>query len=138
MTIRASIALAAASLSLLVGATAGSGATFTGFRTPSGNITCLAGTGASAFLRCDIRSGLNPEPRTTCELDWTGLTMVPGRRPRPTCAGDTVAFPRRPVLAYGRSWQRGSFRCTSRRTALTCRTTNGHGFELARARWRTW
>jgi hypothetical protein len=40
------------------------------FRTPTKNIACgyVTGLGAPASLRCDIRSGLRPEPKRACEL----------------------------------------------------------------------
>ena len=112
------------------------------FVLPSRNIACLympatRGIGP-ASLRCDILSGLRPEPRRRCELDWTGIAMRARTRAAPQCAGDTVYDRRAPVLRYGRSWRRGAFSCSSRRAGLTCRNVAGHGFFLARARWRTW
>jgi hypothetical protein len=104
-----------------------------GFRMPSGNVGCVAGPGA---MRCDILSGLRPEPRGRCELDWTGLTLSPTGRAQPACAGDTVFNPRFPVLAYGRTWTRAGFVCISRRTGLECRNRQRHGFVLAREGWR--
>jgi hypothetical protein len=104
-----------------------------GFRTPSGNIGCVVGGGE---LRCDVLSGLRPEPRGRCELDWTGLTLQATGRARPACAGDTVYNPRFPVLAYGRAWRRGAFVCVSRRTGLECRNRQRRGFVLAREGWR--
>ena len=38
-----------------------------------------------------------------------------------------------PVLAFGRTWRfLGDYRCTSRRTGLTCRNRVGHGWRLGR------
>jgi hypothetical protein len=42
-----------------------------------------------------------------------------------------------PILGYGRTWRRGGFACASRRTGVTCRNRAGHGFVLARERWRS-
>ena len=111
-----------------------------GFRMPSRNIACAvepALAGAKPVLRCDVLSGLRPAPRRACELDWTGLSIGATGRATPTCAGDTVADPRMPILRYGRTWHRGAFTCTSRRTGVTCRNRAGHGFVLARERWRS-
>jgi hypothetical protein len=111
-----------------------------GFRMPSRNIACAiepAFSGSPAVLRCDVLSGLKPRPHRACELDWTGLSMAASGRATPTCAGDTVADPRLPILRYGRTWHRGAFTCTSRRTGVTCRNRAGHGFLLARERYRT-
>ncbi len=108
------------------------------FRTPSGNIACLdeSSFGGGVRLRCDILSGLRPEPRKPCEGDWVGLSLPARRLGGPICVGDTVYDPRAPVLAYGRTWRRGAFMCTSARAGLTCRNRGAHGFLLARERWR--
>jgi hypothetical protein len=120
-------------LAATLGAVAIAVAPAPGFRMPSGNIGCVVGGGA---MRCDILSGLRPEPRGRCELDWTGLELEATGRAHPTCAGDTVLNPRFPVLAYGRTWRRGAFTCVSRRTGLECRNRQGRGFVLAREGWR--
>ena len=112
---------------------------FEAFRTPSGNIYCgyLPRSGPSpASLRCDIRSGLSPEPRRRCELDWTGLGLGPTGRGYAVCAGDTVAVQGARVLAYGATWRRNGLSCGSTREGLTCLNRNRHGFFLSRARWR--
>jgi hypothetical protein len=109
------------------------------FQMPSRNIGCgyaSASSGVGAYLRCDVLSGLNPKPRRNCMLDWTGLSLSASGRGRPNCAGDTIYSRSAPVLRYGRTWKRGPFTCTSRRTGVTCRNSRGHGFFLARDRWR--
>lgn len=123
---------AIAALALLTSAVAGA-ATLESFRMPSRNVGCLYST-APAGLRCDILSGLKPEPRRKCELDWTGFYLSPNGRAAPNCAGDTVYDRRAPVLAYGRTWHRGAFTCVSKATGLRCRNRAGHGFVLARKR----
>lgn len=100
---------------------------------PSGNIACLEFAGV---LRCDVLSGLRPEPRRACRLDWTGVALRRTGRPSAVCAGDTVFDRRSRVLSYGTTWRRNGIVCTSRRTGLTCRNRRGHGFFLARERWR--
>ena len=104
-----------------------------GFQLPSRNIACQYFAGV---LRCDVLSGLRPEPRRACMLDWTGLSVGRGSRAQAVCAGDTTADPRLQVLAYGRTWTRDGIRCTSRRTGLTCTNRKGRGFFLSRERWR--
>lgn len=133
-------ALLASALVALAAAPAGFTAqtTVAGFLMPSRNIACLyvgPYDGRPGYLRCDIRSGLNPEPTRACELDWTGVGMNPTGKARATCAGDTT-FGNYPVLAYGKTWKRGGFTCLSRTTGLTCRNRSGHGFFLARERWQ--
>ncbi len=110
----------------------------TGFLMPSRNIACLwvsAYADQPASLRCDIRSGLRPEPTRACEGDWTGLGMNVTGKAGAVCAGDTT-FGNYPVLAYGRTWRRGGFTCLSRTTGLRCTNLSGHGFFLAREGYR--
>ena len=132
-------ALAALLLAVALALPGRAGASFPGFKTPSGNIGCGyfgAFQGLPASLRCDIRSGLKPKPRRSCDLDWTGLSVGPTGRARAVCAGDTAYDPVFRALAYGRSWSRGGITCLSRRIGLRCTNRSGHGFFLARERWR--
>jgi hypothetical protein len=110
---------------------------FMRFQTPSKNIGCLYSAAANqrtAFLRCDILSGLRPEPKASCRLDWTGFSMSADSRARPTCAGDTVYERRARIIAYGKTWRNGAFACQSRRSGLRCTSANGRGFVLSRTR----
>jgi hypothetical protein len=108
---------------------------YVSFRMPSGNIACGYSTDfGPVTLRCDILSGLRPEPRGRCELDWTGLSMGRGSA-RPTCAGDTVYDRKAPVLKYGGVWKRGPFTCVSLLIGLSCVNSTGHGFFLSKERW---
>jgi hypothetical protein len=109
------------------------------FRTPSRNIACgffPSNFGAPTLLRCDILSGLKPEPRRRCDGDWTGASIRLTGRANAVCAGDTVYDPRSRILGYGKTWRRAGLRCTSRSTGLTCTNRSGHGFFLSRQRWR--
>jgi hypothetical protein len=120
---------------MAAGSAQGSQELYVPFRTPSKNIACAYFTvGAPATLRCDILSGLKPEPRGRCELDWTGVSMGAGRA-RAACAGDTVYDLDAPVLGYGKTWQRGPFTCLSMRIGLSCANRTGHGFFLSRESW---
>jgi hypothetical protein len=124
---------------LLFASPLGAAVPYPGFHTPSKNIYCAYNPPfgrSGATIRCDIFSGLRPEPRRGCELDWTGLSLSPTGRGQPVCAGDTVADRRLRVLAYGSKWRHRGFTCASRRTGLTCRNARGHGFFLSRAGWR--
>lgn len=105
------------------------------FQMPSGNIACRL---SGAILRCDIRSGLKPEPKKDCELDWTGLTLAREGKAKPNCAGDTVADENAPVLQYGDHWQNNGRRCVSKETGLFCRNFGGWHFKLAREDWDRW
>lgn len=134
--------------SLNTPAAMGSHAPEEGFKTPSGNIECyymdFSGHrdyhSSERFLRCDIHSGLKPEPSRTqegdiCELDWTGLSLDENGASA-SCAGDTVAGDH-PKLAYGKTWARDGFRCHSERKGITCKNPQGKGFFLSRERWAT-
>lgn len=105
------------------------------FQTPSGNIHCRQ---SGRTLRCDILSGLKPEPKKRCELDWTGLSLGREGRARPQCAGDTVADHDAPVLEYGDQWQRNGRRCVSLESGLHCSNFGGWHFKLSREDWDRW
>ncbi len=80
------------------------------FQMPSKNIGCATSEGV---LVCDILSGLKPEPKQKCELDWTGMEMERLGPSQPRCAGDTAYVQSAPVLQYGTSWSRDGFTCVS-------------------------
>jgi hypothetical protein len=102
------------------------------FQMPSHNVGCGLNSGV---LRCDILSGLEPEPTKACELDWTGVVLETQGAAQPECAGDTVYDASSPVLHYGETWSRDGMTCVSLESGLECRNNGGHGFKLARASW---
>jgi hypothetical protein len=127
------------------GRAAASAVRFDYFKTPSGNIVCQGTTGVpDPFVACAIKSGLNPAPPPVeCEFGSPNLTGISlGARGRASvggCSGDPgplVAELRARVLAHGRTWRRGGFRCRSSVRGLTCRNRAGRGFFLSRERWR--
>lgn len=103
------------------------------FQMPSRNIGCAL---TGKLLRCDILSGLKPEPRRACELDWVGLELPSDGPAAPNCAGDTVYDGGAPTLAYGDIWHRANFWCESQPTGLRCFNPVGEGsFQLSREAW---
>ena len=109
------------------------------FRTPSGNIQCgyVSGGGFKPELRCEIRSGVKPLPPKpkSCEFDWGGgYFLGPTGRAQILCISDTIQVRNPPVLAYGRTWHGGAFRCLSQAIGLRCSNRAGHGFLLSRER----
>lgn len=103
------------------------------FLTPSNNIACLL---RGETLRCDILSGLDPEPKFPCPVDWTGVYIEALVDAGPVCAGDTVMDPEASTLEYGQTWsQGGELTCDSAASGLRCVDTSGNGFTLARAGW---
>jgi hypothetical protein len=105
------------------------------FQSPSKNIGCYIAKGGA---RCDIRERdwEPPPPPASCELDYgQGLGVDRKGRGAFVCAGDTVLNPSARLLGYGKSIERGRFRCTSKRSGVKCvNERNGHGFKLSRAR----
>jgi hypothetical protein len=111
------------------------------FRTPSKNIYCLynsADSATPAFLRCDIRSHLHPAPPHRCVEGEYGASvgMTKTGAAHVLCISDTTYNARAHVLAYGTSWTRDGFRCTSRAVGLTCTNARSHGFFLSRESWK--
>lgn len=113
----------------------------TAFRTPSGNILCVVGTGlgASTDITCNLNTRVGPStlPRpSVCDGDWgyqlymadTGAVVVK--------CGDAVQFQISGIpidtAQYGQTGQYGRIECMSAPTGLTCRNADGHGFFLSR------
>jgi len=137
-------------LALALPLTASAGTTsFQFFQTPSHNIGCAYST-SPQHLRCDIRTGLKPPPPKPkgCQNDWTFGYQLSGRGPARwgagffigergrasvVCASGAINFPPQTTLRYGQTWRKlGGFSCTSRKSGLTCRNKNGHGFFLSK------
>jgi hypothetical protein len=102
------------------------------FKMPSKNIGCAFYGGT---LRCDILSGMVPEPAEGCPYDWVGLTITTGGPAKPQCAGDTVYDKNAPTLAYGGTWKKAGITCKSSEAGLACSNGSGHKFTLAREGW---
>jgi hypothetical protein len=108
------------------------------FETPSHNIGCYL---SRHDVRCDIRDrdwSPPPEPKSCIKigLDYGQGLVVGPNRAEFACAGDTV-LGGPGLLGYGHSARRGSIFCVSRSAGISCRNAdNGHGFFLARARYR--
>ncbi len=115
------------------------------FRTPSGNIHCLAyddeAGGGQSGVACEIhqitKRTLNVKRPPDCDLDWGDRVEV-GQRGRAgmSCYGDTIADPNSRVLAYGRSIDFGAITCKSSQAGLECSNGSGHGFFLSKSRQR--
>jgi len=134
------ILLAAAAVVLCAvpaGSAHAKGSAFVTFLTPSGNIGCGYSSGAGPrSLRCDIASGLKPRParpKDCTHLAW-GDSYTMGVRGRAvlTCHGDTAIIKGSKVVAYGTTWSRGGFECSSRTSGLRCRNKSHHGWFLSR------
>lgn len=105
------------------------------FKMPSGNIACLFDSGQ---IRCDILSGLKPEPTKPCKFFWKGVNLQADGKATFLCIIDTVYNPDASKLAYGSTWRRDGIACKSSVYGLRCHNGNGHGFFLSRERSRKW
>ncbi|WP_425146210.1 DUF6636 domain-containing protein [Deinococcus sp.] len=117
-----------------------------GFSLPSGRLQCafsldgeLQGRPA---VRCEVlNASYKAPPRPTdCPLAWgDALEVESSGKAQFLCHGDTVMNPpgQRAILAYGQTWKRSGITCSSSTAGVRCLNADGHGFELARARYRT-
>ena len=111
------------------------------FQSPSGNIACmiLDDGSTSPSVRCDVlEHTFTPpeEPAGGCGSTGFGnsITLAAGAPARFMCAGDTVADPSLPVLAYGTTSAVGSFSCDSNEDGMVCADlSSGHWFRIAKA-----
>lgn len=103
------------------------------FRTPSGLVYCASTTGPT-FLRCDTRYRTRFTGTRECEQGDFGQAfgMTKTGRARALCVSDSVYDRKAKVLRYGATRSFGAFKCTARRTGLTCRNPRGHGWLLSR------
>ena len=117
----------------VLGLAPSAGAASVNFRTPSGRIYCAYTTGPT-FLRCDTLYQTRFSGTRECSQGdfGQGFGMTETGRGRPLCISDSVYDRKAKVLRYGASRSFGPFRCTSRRTGLTCRNPRGHGWVLSR------
>lgn len=107
---------------LLAAATGSAHAMGDEFKTPSNNIDCYY-LPDTATLVC---TRYKPDVQTV----FLSNDDEPNVGPPETDA--THAPAGIPVLAYGKSWKRGSFSCRSEKSGLTCKSAR-HGFSMSRA-----
>jgi hypothetical protein len=122
------------------------------FRSPSGNIDCLLGSGNGTpnFADCLVKTHAwphHPAKPSRCDLDFdpyeiglSGTQVYVG-----SCRGDIGPLcgpgtDRCTVLAYGHSVTQGGIRCTSAPSGVTCRRLSGRhvGFRIAREGYAVW
>lgn len=114
------------------------------FKSPSGNIFCIASRDnfqgkTTVSLSCELNQSsakLPPKP-SDCDLDWGKRFYMEARgKAIRGCHGDTIQNPTLPVLAYGKVWQVGGFRCDASVVRVRCVNLDRHGFELSKAQQR--
>jgi hypothetical protein len=130
-----------------------SAATLPGFRSPSGNISCLfipSASGAPATILCklahaDYAKALQARcmGSTGAGVDWHGFSLPAARKGAVNCSGGilynpTTQHPSYITLAYGKTWRHKMFSCTSQVNGVNCSNPHGHGMFISRQTWRTW
>ena len=131
----------------LVAVPASSATVLPGFRSPSGNIRCLAAPGPPAYLWCSIGKADYAKKLTAyCAqprigVDWAGFTLGARSKGSVACSGGTMYDPATQhlhviTLAYGKTWRSGAFTCLSQSVGVTCRNRAGHGLFVSRQSYR--
>jgi hypothetical protein len=139
--------LLVAAAAALVAVPASSATVLPGFRSPSGNIRCLAAPGPPPYLWCSIGkadyvkklTAYCAQPRIG--VDWAGFTLGARSKGSVACSGGTMydpatQHPRFITLAYGKTWHSGAFTCLSQSVGVTCRNKAGHGLFVSRQSYR--
>jgi hypothetical protein len=109
---------------------------FISFSMPSGNIECIYTPPGGSKVYNPLDGG----PELSCDRaapQYARITMTPRRVERVKNPGDQSCCGVDNPLAHGMSWSAGPFTCQSAKTGLTCRRSDGHGFQLSRAKATT-
>jgi hypothetical protein len=108
-------------------APAGAHAAYRDFRSPAGKIGCAFYSDAETprFVRCDW-FGANDR----------GVTLKESGKGKRVMVTDTVMSLEAKILAYGKTTKFGGLRCTSRRSGITCRNPQDHGFSVSTEKQR--
>ena len=150
MTPRSAIVLVVACVACLAAsASADSSTRLPGFRSPSGNISCLFLGGTPATLLCKIaHADYAKQLQDRCMgpagagVDWHGFELTAARKGTIVCSGGALYpgtdRPSYVTLPYGKTWRQKMFSCSSRVIGVNCSNPNGHGFFLSRQTWRVW
>jgi hypothetical protein len=113
-----------------------------GFVVPSGNTTCglltskqAAGGGAGLYCQSSYVKVSPEDAMGAAKLlhHGKGRKLSIGNDDALYIGGynDNGKQDKRPVLAYGKTWKKSGYTCTSRSTGLTCKR-GSHGFFLSR------
>jgi hypothetical protein len=131
-------------LLVLVASAPASATNLPGFRSPSGNISCLfipaPGTILCKLAHADYAQAL----QARCNgLDWHGFLLPAARKGAINCSGGILYNPTKQhptyiTLGYGKTWRQKMFSCTSQINGVNCSNPHGHGMFISRQTWRTW
>jgi hypothetical protein len=129
-------------------ASADSSTRLPGFRSPSGNISCLFLSGSPTLLCKIAHADYAKQLQDRCMgptgagVDWHGFELSAARKGAIVCSGGALYpgtdRPNYVTLPYGKTWRQKMFSCSSRVTGVNCSNPNGHGFFLSRQTWRVW
>ncbi|MCS7195010.1 MAG: hypothetical protein NZ849_08915 [Meiothermus sp.] len=98
-----------------------------GFKTPRGDVVCVATwdrIAEAAGLRCDLHPARSKNCTDAFHLGERGPAIR-------FCANQTIDGSKLPVLAHGRVWDSGFFRCELNWERLRCVNRDRRGFELS-------
>ena len=86
-------------------------------------------------MRCFVANSTAKLPKqpATCDFDWEDIGLNAAGKYYTVCAGDSVEGTY-PVLAYGATWKRGVFTCTSAKSGVTCRNASRKGFRVSKTK----
>ena len=108
-----------------------------GFQTPTGGIKCLliSDPAIGQTIRCTVIGSTAKLPRqpASCDFDWEDIAVNATGRSYTVCAGDSIDG-NYPVLAYGKTWKRAVFTCTSAKSGVTCRNPSRRGFRVSKTK----
>jgi hypothetical protein len=158
VTSRSAIVLAVAGVAFLAAsASAESSTRPPGFRSPSGNISCIflpsavtdSGERTPASLLCKVaHADYAKQLEDRCMgpagagVDWHGFALSAARKGTIVCSGGALYpgadRPSYVTLPYGKTWRQKMFSCSSRVSGVNCSNPNGHGLFLSRQTWRVW
>jgi hypothetical protein len=144
---RIRLGIATGALAAALVCTVAEAGTLPGIRSPSGNIMCLYASQKPAFLMCQIaRADYEAALRKHCGsapyyVDWVGFSLSAAGKGVVACAGGPAydpqtQHPRYVTLAYGKSWRKGPFTCSSATTGITCTNGAGHLVFVSRGAYR--
>ncbi len=108
------------------------------FQTPTGGIKCQWVSNLTAgaqSVRCTAIGSTAKLPKrpATCDFDWEDVAVSATGKSFTVCAGDSIEG-NFPVLAYGATWKRGVFTCTSAKSGVTCRNPSRRGFRISKTK----
>ncbi|WP_329407324.1 hypothetical protein OG563_35320 [Nocardia vinacea] len=104
-----------------------------GFRSPSGNMTCVVADKGAVCEIGDHSYSAPAKPSNCYQASGDRIVLFQGDPARFTCHGDTIRDSSLPILDYGQSFRSGEVVCESQTSGMKCANTRtGHWFSLAR------